>query len=380
MRIAFITLGFSPFRASGLDLAGERLVKALLSAGHLVTVIAGRRDELDESFHYPALTVVRIPLDSTDWIGFGYRAARILSVLAPFDVVHFWDIQFSWAFRGRFIASLQHSFRQRLFSLGSYSIYTPFSWMWRYLYYSSSKYFVEIPSIHRSMGLLAGSATTWDEYINNYDIPPDRIALVPHGIDTEFFQSIRDVRCLRQHLNLIEGDPVIMYVGFITPRKGLDYLAQALPMINPTPRIIIAGRWRNEKYRRQVMKLLEPVRENVIEVGFIRDEEMPAYYSLCDVYVSSSLMEGFGLPLAEALACETPVVAVDAGAVAEVIGPGGILVPARQVGEFADAVSILLQNATMREEMGRLGRGHIQKNFSVDSMLQATLDAYKRFC
>ena len=127
------------------------------------------------------------------------------------------------------------------------------------------------------------------------------------------------------------------------------------------------------------MKLLEPVQDQVIEVGFVPDEEMPAYYSICDVYVSSSLMEGFGLPLAEALACETPVVAVDAGAAAEVIGPGGILVPARQIGAFADAVSTLLQNASMREEMGRLGRGHIQKNFSVDSMLSATLDAYKRF-
>lgn len=379
MRIAFITLGFAPFRASGLDLAGERLVKALLRAGHQVTVIAGRREELDESFHYPALKVVRIPLDSTDWIGFGYRAARILSVPAPFDVVHFWDIHFSWAFGGRFVASLQHSFRQRLFSLGSYSINTPLSWICRYLYYSSSRYFVEIPSIHRALGLLAGSATTRDEYIKYYDIPPDRIALVPHGVDTEFFQSIQDVRYLRQQLNLIEGDPVILYVGFITPRKGLDYLAQALPMIHPTPRIIIAGQWRSEKYRRQVMKLLEPVRDYVIEVGFVPDEEMPAYYSICDVYVSSSLMEGFGLPLAEALACETPVVAVDAGAVAEVTGPGGILVPARQIGAFADAVSTLLQNASKREEMGRLGRGHIQKNFSVDSMLRATLDAYKLF-
>lgn len=229
------------------------------------------------------------------------------------------------------------------------------------------------------MGLLAGSATTRDEYINNYGIPPDRFALVPHGVDTEFFQSIQDVRYIRHQLNLIEGDPVILHVGFITPRKGLEYLAQALPMIQPAPRLMIAGRWRSEKYRQQVMKLLEPVQDQVIEVGFVPDEEMPAYYSICDVYVSSSLMEGFGLPLAEALACETPVVAVDAGAAAEVIGPGGILVPARQIGAFADAVSTLLQNASMREEMGRLGRGHIQKNFSVDSMLSATLDAYKRF-
>jgi glycosyltransferase involved in cell wall biosynthesis len=117
----------------------------------------------------------------------------------------------------------------------------------------------------------------------------------------------------------------------------------------------------------------------VIETGFVPDEMMPAYYSLADVYVSPSLMEGFGLPLGEALACGTPVVAFDAGAVAEVVGPGGILVPPRDVKGLAEAVSYLLQNPDIRNSMAAKGRDHIVREFSVSKMLEATLEAYERF-
>ena len=100
---------------------------------------------------------------------------------------------------------------------------------------------------------------------------------------------------------------------------------------------------------------------------------------MSDVYVSPSLLEGFGLPVAEALACETPVVAVDAGAVAEVMGPGGILVPGRNGPALAEAISNLLQDADRRREFGRLGRRHIEENFSLDTMLRDTMAGYARF-
>jgi glycosyltransferase involved in cell wall biosynthesis len=90
-------------------------------------------------------------------------------------------------------------------------------------------------------------------------------------------------------------------------------------------------------------------------------------------------MEGFGLPLAEALACETPVVAVAAGAVAEVIGPGGLLVPPRDPAALAEAVSELLRDAALRRELGQRGREYIERDFSVRAMREATLDAYDRF-
>ena len=379
MKIAFITLGFEPLRTSGLDLSGERLVKAMLSAGHQVAVIAGQREPLPEVHNHPALKIYRIGLGKTDWIGFGYRAAHLLNALEPFDIVHFWDVHFGWAYRGRFVASLQHSFRQRLESLGPFSFSRGAIWSFRFLYYSMAQVFAEIPAARRACGLLAGSATTRAEFIQQYGFDPNQITLARHGIDTDFFRPVQNTGEMRRCLGLREGEPVLLFAGFITPRKGLEYLAQALPLISPVPKLLIVGEWRSAAYRQRVLQMLEPVKDLVIETGFVPDEQMPAFLSLADIYVSTSLMEGFGLPPAEALSCETPVVAVDAGALAEVVGPGGILVPPRDLEGFASAISSLLQDTRRRKELGKRGREHVEQEFSIQAMLNSTLEAYERF-
>jgi glycosyltransferase involved in cell wall biosynthesis len=117
----------------------------------------------------------------------------------------------------------------------------------------------------------------------------------------------------------------------------------------------------------------------VIELGFVDDEEMPYFFSMSDVYVSSSLLEGFGLPIAEALACGTPVVAADSGSVAEVMGPGGILVAQRDPIGLAREISKLLQNHSLRKELGTLGRDFVIREFSLVSMVKSTLEAYEYF-
>jgi glycosyltransferase involved in cell wall biosynthesis len=378
MKIVFVTLGYRPVRLSGLDVSGERLVNALLQAGHEVTVLAGGQPGILEDHNHPRLKIYRIPIGKSDWIAFAYRAARLLPKLRPFDVVHFWDVHFGWAYRGSFVASLHHSFHQRLKSLKSYPQGYPIL-LFRYLYYSSARTLAEIPSIKRANGFLAVSNSTRDEFLAEYAVTGERVIVAPHGIDTCFFRPSPSVNEWRNHLNLNASEPVILFAGFITPRKGLDTLARAFLLLPPGPRLLLVGKWRSEAYRRYVLDLLEPAKDRVIEVGFIPDEQLPLYYSLADVYVSTSLLEGFGLPLAEALACETPVVAVNAGSVAEVVGPGGILLQDDNPATLARAISDLLANSELQRELGRRGREHIQENFSIEAMLENTLAAYRRF-
>ena len=379
MKIAFITLGFSPFRASGLDLSGERLILEMLKKGHQVSVIAGYRDRSEEVYNYPSLEVIRIPLDKTDWIGFGFKAAQKLRNLESFDVVHFWDVHFGWAYRRKYIGSLQHSFQQRINSLGSFSPRNDLNWLARYTYYNVAKHLAEIPSINRARGLLAGSLTSRNEFIKYYGIQPEKIRLARHGVDTDFFEPKKDIRSWREKFGINLDEPVIIFAGFITPRKGLEYLARAMPDIHPRPKLLIIGRWRSVNYRKRIMDLLQPLKEHVIELGFVDDQDMPYYFSMSDVYVSSSLLEGFGLPIAEALACGTPVVAADSGSVAEVVGPGGILVAQRDPKGLANEISKLLQNPSLRRELGTSGREYVINEFSLDSMVQATLNAYEYF-
>jgi glycosyltransferase involved in cell wall biosynthesis len=97
------------------------------------------------------------------------------------------------------------------------------------------------------------------------------------------------------------------------------------------------------------------------------------------VYVSASLLEGFGLPLAEALACGTPVAATAVGSVAEVVGPGGILTAPHQPTALAQSITRLLDDPAYRRQLGQSGRQHIAQNFSLQNMIDSTLAAYQHF-
>ncbi len=379
MRIAFLTLGYTPSRMSGLDISGERLVRALLAAGHEVFVVAGQHTPAPELQAHPRLHIHRVSVGPTNWIGWAVRSAALLNRLNRqyhFDIVHFWDVHFAYAYRGQYVASAQHSFRQRLKSLDHMSP----SWRQvasRNAYYRLALWAAETPSMHRASGLLAGSAATRDEIIGNYGVLPERIMLARHGIDTDFFRPV-DAKSLRSDLGISPQEPVILFAGFITPRKGMKHLAAALARMRPTPRLVVVGRW-DAASRERFMKLLGPISRNVIYAGFVPDQQMPCFYSMADVYVSASLLEGFGLPLVESLACETPVVTTDSGAAAEVVGPGGLVVPPGDDEALSDAVSDLLMAPERRNQLGRLGREHVVSHFTLQQMLDDTIAAYHTF-
>lgn len=376
MRIVIVTLGYAPLRMSGLDISGERLVRYLLDAGHHVTVIAACHRAIGEAHQHSNLCIKRIAIGPSNWIGYSYRAAQLVKQLEQtqrFDVVHFWDVHFAYAYPGQYVASLHQSFRQRIGSL-ALSWSSPLRWV----YYQLARAFAEHSAVTRARGLLAVSATTRAAFIQEYELQSDQVALTPHGIDLSTFHPVADTRNLRAKLGIASAEPVILFAGFVTPRKGIEYLAHALPLIRPKPRLVMIGRW-SPGYQAKFTRLLGTAANQVVEAGFVPDEAMPAFYSLADVYVSPSLLEGFGLPIAEALACGTPVVAVQGGAVAEVAGPGGILVPPRNPAALAHAISMILNDQHSRATLGEWGRNHIAQRFSVSQTIQSVFAAYKRF-
>lgn len=374
MNIAYVSIGFAPLRTAGLDIVGERLVAGLLARGHRITVIAGQREHISEVFSHPNLDVIRIPLGRTHWLGFGLRAAftlRLLGQQRHFDVIHFWDVYFAWAFRRQFVGSLQHSFRQRITT--SYN-----AGVSKKIYYFLAKLLAEQPAVHRAKKLLAGSETSKQEYVAYYKVPDEKIVVARYGVDVDFFRPVK-AQSLRASLNIPPGDLIIMYSGFFTPRKGLEYLALAMKEIHPTPWLVLTGKWTLSVYKK-FYAYLGAMRSKVIDVGFVPDERMPDYFSMADIYISPSLLEGFGLPLAESLACGTPVVAADAGAVSEVIGPGGILVPPADPHALAVSITNLFASPTKRKDLAEKGRKHVVEHFSLADMILAYENAYKGFC
>ncbi|HWV26786.1 MAG TPA: glycosyltransferase, partial [Aeromicrobium sp.] len=94
-----------------------------------------------------------------------------------------------------------------------------------------------------------------------------------------------------------------------------------------------------------------------------------------------SLYEGFSLPTAELMACETPLVVSRAGAIPEVVGPDGecaVLVEPGDVGQLTVAIAELLDDPTRRAQMGKAGRRRVLERFSWRAVAEATADAYER--
>jgi glycosyltransferase involved in cell wall biosynthesis len=381
MNICLVNLDYRPFRTSGHAIYGELLADGLRAAGCQVTVVASQRPGAPAYQLVDGIDVLRVPIGVTDWIAFSWRAARKVEELqrkTPFDVVHFLDLHFAYAYRGEFLATLVQPFRQRLQAKGSvpYS-HSALNLAFRYTYYTLASLTLERWAAARVKAMLATCQAVRDAYVRDYPAEAQHIVVVPEGIDVHRYQR-RDSRDLRSRLGL-DGKQVLLYVGFSTPRKGLEYLGRALDELGADCRLLIVGKW-ERGYRDRFLHSLSPGgQEKVIEAGYVPDEDMPSYYSLADVFVLPSLLEGFGLPLVEAMACDTPVVATSVGSIPEVVGDAGLLVPPMDVSALAAALRKVLADEELRHALGTRGMQRARDIYSRENMVARTLDVYRLY-
>lgn len=382
MRLCLVSLDFAPARTSGLTVYAERLAHLLTAHGHDVTVVAARRPGLPAQSVVNGIPVERLPIGRSDWIGYSLRAARHVARRhrqQPFDVVHFLDAHFAWAYRGPFVVSLLQSFRQRLTADGGqpYAV-SRANRLFRRGYYTAARAWMERPALRRARVMVALSEATRQEFIRHYGVSPERIILTRPSIDPERFapQPATMVDALRRRLG-VEGCRVLLYVGFSNPRKGVEYLAAALATLPADVRLVLVGLWA-PGYRSRVIAAAGSAWNRVIEAGSVPDAEMPLYFSLADLLAIPSLLEGFGLPALEAMACGTPVVATTAGSLPEVVGNCGILVPPRESAALAAAIRRLLGDHTYREELARCAYERARREFSPQQEYASLMQAYRQ--
>ena len=180
------------------------------------------------------------------------------------------------------------------------------------------------------------------------------------------------------------GDDFILAVGTIEPRKNLKTLVRAFAELlrwggaaRGDLQLVIAGRrgWLNEEFTSEVER--SGVRGRVVFTGYVTDEQLRALYSSCRAFAYPSLYEGFGLPVLEAMACGAPVVAGRIASVAEVAGGAALLVPPRDAGALARALTELLDDAGACARLSAAGREHAAL-FSWERAARQTLDIYER--
>jgi glycosyltransferase involved in cell wall biosynthesis len=111
--------------------------------------------------------------------------------------------------------------------------------------------------------------------------------------------------------------------------------------------------------------------------GRLTRDELVKRYSAAKIAVVPSLYEGFGLPAAEAMACGVPVIATTGGALPEVVGDAGILVPPRNADALAAAIKQLLNDKQAQRRMSEAGRERVRQKFSWEQAARETLEVYQ---
>jgi glycosyltransferase involved in cell wall biosynthesis len=211
--------------------------------------------------------------------------------------------------------------------------------------------------------VIAVSEATRKDLIDLYGVAEDRVTVVPHGVDHDLFHPSPpgEVVKVRQRFG-IEG-PYLLSLGGIEPRKNLPRLIEAFSLLpaDLDPMLVVAGggaEWNPEGpnlLRSALSALPENVRRRIVLTGYVGEQDKAALLGGAEALVYPSLYEGFGLPVAEAMACGTPVITSNVSALPEVAGGAALLVDPSDPGAIAQEMERLLRDDELKERLSTAG-------------------------
>jgi glycosyltransferase involved in cell wall biosynthesis len=206
--------------------------------------------------------------------------------------------------------------------------------------------------------VVAVSKVSKDHIVNDFKLSDDHLGLIYNGIDSRVFTPSGDTPRL--------ANTLLCTASADAPLKGLKYLLEALAQVrqhNPAIRLILVGQPKPDGDNAKLITQLGL--SDIIDIrSGISTEELVGLYQQASIVVCPSLYEGFGLPAGEAMACGTPVISARGGALPEVVGEAGVLVPVADADALAAAINALMADPIERERLGAAGRARIEQQFS----------------
>jgi glycosyltransferase involved in cell wall biosynthesis len=213
-----------------------------------------------------------------------------------------------------------------------------------------------------------------------FKVPFDNLRVIYNGIDIEIYK--RDDKASK------ERDGLIMVGNTDDRKKGVLYLLQALQTLGKDglKLTIVDDAERHSSYIEDVgplpsygFKLVSKLNLDglVRFTGRLTQDELVKRYLAARIAVVPSLYEGFGLPAAEAMACGTPVISTTGGALPEVVGNAGMLVPPGRADALAVAIKQLLNDEQAQRHMSEAGRKRVEENFNWEQAARKTLEVYQ---
>ena len=213
---------------------------------------------------------------------------------------------------------------------------------------------------------------------HDFKVPMQNIQVIPNGIDFNTFCSLPNI--------VPRANGVITTASADVPLKGLDFSLHAIANLKseyPDINLTVIGSPRAEGHTERLIKKLK-LEEQVSFKTNLTKEEITHEYAKSSVAVVSSLYEGFGFPVGEAMACATPLVATNVASIPEITGSFAQLIPAEDAEAIYQGIKNIFQSPQKYKIQAELGRQHIIENFNwtkighaYEELLYKTINDFK---
>ncbi|MFN8487848.1 MAG: glycosyltransferase family 4 protein [Caldilineaceae bacterium] len=349
MKIAYL--------AEGYNVHDRRFLEKLVERGHEPYLISYHTSELlqvdgvktldftktfDFSFHADHVPRRRY----LQFWRMGRHLARVLETLQP-DILHTGYLRWHG-----FIGALANFPRTLSMPWGSDVLIEP--------QHSHFTALAAKVSLRRAQWITCDCELVKQRIIELAHCSPEKIVVFPWGINLQTFQPRPEGQAIRRRLGWEQNDVLIMTRNFM-PVYGIEYFLQALPEIikqQPQTRVILIGTGPLEATFREQLQA-DGLTDYVHFTGRVNEQEMAAYLSAADVYVTTALSDGTSVSMLEAMACGLPLIVSDAPAYDEWIthGVNGMRAKRADVSSIQAAILTLLKNPSLRKRMGEINLG-----------------------
>ncbi len=400
LRICLLSYRSNP-NCGGQGVYVRNLSSALTRLGHRVDVVSGPEYPIldngvglikipgldlynpENLFRLPSAKELADPVNLIEWLGistmgfpepytFGIRAEKFLEKnTRKYDIIH--DNQSLsyglWSIKNKMpaIATIHHPITvDRDVAVKTETAF------WRKLKSIRWYSFIGMQKrVARTLPRLITVSTFTRHHISKeFRIPESRFSVVPNGINTELFHPVADIPR--------ESNRIIVTNSADTPLKGLHHLLPAVAEISAKRaiKLIVVG---TPKKNGMVEKLVRRlgIGNIVTFTGRISHGEFVRQYARATMAVVPSVYEGFGLPAGEAMACAVPVISTTGGALPEVVGDAGVLVPPGDSEALKNAITDLIDNPEKARRLGEAGYQRVCRHLTWSAVAGKTAEAYQ---
>lgn len=320
-----------------------------------------------EKWQQTTNTVRRLP----DQVLFGIRGARWLKYEHNLNRVcrrKTFDLYHETAFTPAKFSRIPTVFSIYDLSLRRYRETHPRERVWMFEYFIKTR-------LKYASHILTISEFIREEIISEFNIPSSMVTAVPLAADPLFsICSPTDQKLVRVKYHLPQS--YLLFVSSLEPRKNIDLLITALEKADTDIPLVLVGwqGWGEKHWLTKIKKI--NVKNRVLLIGHIPDEDLKAIYNGAQALVYPSLYEGFGLPILEAMACGCPVICSGVASMPEVAGKAAFLIDPGKSDDLVQAIETLVHDSGFRNHLVREGFKQAA-GFTWDKTARQTLDLFK---